>query len=123
MHPNCNCSNSSAEVSTRHSIHQDSLDRREACQRLLLSYTERIIGDMAGFIPLSIIGERILSEFSNEQFGHFKSSLVGLLSAYNYELSILQASMFTFDIDTKATAFQWRHVPGYSSLRPFTMVA
>ena len=66
------------------------LERQEACQRLLMFFTEDVIADMAGFIPLSVIGERILSEFSNEQFGHFKSSLVGLLGAYNYELSILQ---------------------------------
>ena len=53
-------------------------------------FTEDVIADMAGFIPLSVIGERILSEFSSEQFGHFKSSLVSLLGAYSYELSILQ---------------------------------
>ena len=45
---------------------------------------------MAGFIPLTSLGQRLLSDLSNEQFGNFKSSLVGLLGAYNYELSILQ---------------------------------
>ena len=74
---------------------QQKLDREEACQKLLMFFTEDVIADMAGFIPLSVIGERILSEFSKEQFGHFKSSLVGLLGAYSYELSILQVALST----------------------------
>jgi hypothetical protein len=53
-------------------------------------FMEDTIQDMAGFIPLMDLGERLLSDFSNEQFGNFKSSLVGLLGAYNYEISILQ---------------------------------
>ena len=69
---------------------QQKREKQQACQRLLMFFTENVIADMAGFIPLSVIGERILSEFSKEQFGHFKSSLVGLLGAYSYELSILQ---------------------------------
>ena len=51
---------------------------------------EDTIQDMAGFIPLTSLGKRLLSDLSDEQFGNFKSSLVGLLGAYNYELSILQ---------------------------------
>ena len=59
-------------------------------QRLLTFFMEDTIQDMAGFIPLTSLGQRLLSDLSEEHFGNFKSSLVGLLGAYNYELSILQ---------------------------------
>lgn len=61
-------------------------------QRLLMFFMEDTIQDMAGFIPLVSLGQRLLSDFSHLRFGNFKSSLVGLLGAYNYELSILQAA-------------------------------
>ena len=60
-----------------------------------MRFMEDIIADMAGYVPLSIIGGRILEEFASDQFGDFKGSLVGLLAAYNYELSILQAWSFS----------------------------
>ena len=66
-----------------------------ALQQLLMRFMEDIIADMAGYVPLSIIGGRILKEFASDQFGDFKGSLVGLLAAYNYELSILQARSFS----------------------------
>ena len=55
-----------------------------------MHFMEDIIGGMAGCVPLAAIAERILSEFAADQLGDFKGSLVGLLAAYNYELSILQ---------------------------------
>lgn len=69
---------------------QQLAQRSQACQKLLMCFMEDVIADMAGFIPLSAIGKRILSEFACEPFGHFKSSIVGLLGAFSYELSILQ---------------------------------
>lgn len=62
----------------------------QACQRLLMRHLEDIIADMAGFVPLAAIGERILDEFAADSFGDFRGSLTSLLAAYNYELSILQ---------------------------------
>ena len=59
-------------------------------QRLLMGSMEDVIAEMAGYVPLSAIGERILTEFADDCFGDFRGSLVGLLAAYNYELSILQ---------------------------------
>lgn len=64
--------------------------RNLAVQHLLMVFMEDIIADMAGYVPLAAIADRILSEFAADQLGDFKGSLVGLLAAYNYELSILQ---------------------------------
>ena len=50
---------------------------------------EEVISGMAGYIPLKAIGQRILAEYSRQQFGDFRGTLLGLLSAYNYESSIL----------------------------------
>ena len=44
---------------------------------------------MAGYVPLQAIGQRILGQYSQQQFGDFRGSLLGLLSAYNYESSML----------------------------------
>ena len=44
------------------------------------------------YIALKTIAERILEQFDGDQFGDFKGTLLGLLSAYNYELRILQAA-------------------------------
>ncbi len=56
-------------------------------------FMDQTIQDMAGFIPLMSLGERLLADFSGELVGNFKSSLVGLLGAYNYELGILQVEL------------------------------
>ena len=44
------------------------------------------------YIALKTIAERIMEQFDGDQFGDFKGTLLGLLSAYNYELRILQAA-------------------------------
>lgn len=68
-----------------------------AVRHLLMHFTEDIIADMAGFVPLSAIGERVLEEFGADRFGDFRGTLLGLLAAYNYELSILLARfLFSF---------------------------
>ena len=56
-----------------------------------MHFLEDIIADWAGAAPLAAIGDRLLHEFAADCFGDFRGSLVGLLAAYNYELSILQA--------------------------------
>lgn len=50
---------------------------------------EEVISGMAGYIPLKAIGQRILAQYTQQQFGDFRGTLLGLLSAYNYESSIL----------------------------------
>lgn len=50
---------------------------------------EEVIAGMAGYIPLKAIGQRILAQYSTQQFGDFRGTLLGLLAAYNYESSIL----------------------------------
>ena len=44
------------------------------------------------YIALKTIAERIMEQFDGDQFGDFKGTLLGLLSAYNYELRILEAA-------------------------------
>lgn len=50
---------------------------------------EEVISGMAGYIPLKDIGQRILAQYSRQQFGDFRGTLLGLLAAYSYESSIL----------------------------------
>ena len=53
---------------------------------------EEVISGMAGYIPLKAIGQRILAQYSHQQFGDFRGTLLGLLAAYSYESSILNTA-------------------------------
>ena len=58
-------------------------------QLLFTGFMEEVISGMAGYIPLKAIGQRILAQYSTQQFGDFRGTLLGLLAAYSYESSIL----------------------------------
>ncbi|KAA6422788.1 MAG: hypothetical protein FRX49_07323 [Trebouxia sp. A1-2] len=64
-------------------------ERLAAIQQVFTGFMEEVISGMAGYIPLKAIGQRILAQYSRQQFGDFRGTLLGLLSAYNYESSIL----------------------------------
>ena len=59
-------------------------------QQVVMRILEDITTDMAVSIPLALIGNWILQEFSSAQFAYFRSSLLGLLAAHSYEHNILQ---------------------------------
>ncbi|KAL0018560.1 hypothetical protein WJX77_004866 [Trebouxia sp. C0004] len=65
------------------------VERLAAIQQVFTGFMEEVISGMAGYIPLKAIGQRILAQYSRQQFGDFRGTLLGLLSAYNYESSIL----------------------------------
>ncbi|KAL3136710.1 hypothetical protein ABBQ38_005943 [Trebouxia sp. C0009 RCD-2024] len=64
-------------------------ERWAALQLLFTGFMEEVISGMAGYIPLKAIGQRILAQYSTQQFGDFRGTLLGLLAAYSYESSIL----------------------------------
>lgn len=64
-------------------------ERLAALQHVLTGWMEEVMAGMAGYVPLQAIGQRILGQYSQQQFGDFRGSLLGLLSAYNYESSML----------------------------------
>ncbi len=65
------------------------VERLAALQQVFTGFMEEVISGMAGYIPLKAIGQRILAQYSRQQFGDFRGTLLGLLSAYSYESSIL----------------------------------
>ena len=67
-----------------------------ALQQLFTSFMEEVISGMAGYIPLKAIGQRILAQYTQQQFGDFRGTLLGLLSAYNYESSMLTTARCAF---------------------------
>lgn len=69
-------------------------ERLAALQHVLTGWMEEVMGGMAGYVPLQAIGQRILGQYSQQQFGDFRGSLLGLLSAYNYESSMLTTARF-----------------------------
>lgn len=78
--------------SRRDTVSNDALLQGEkwaALQQLFTGFMEEVISGMAGYIPLKAIGQRILAQYTQQQFGDFRGTLLGLLSAYNYESSIL----------------------------------
>eukprot|EP00884_Botryococcus_braunii_P022622 jgi/Botrbrau1/9043/Bobra.0376s0020.2 len=74
-------------------------------QRVLTGLMEGVISHMAGFVPLKAIGERIISEFAAEQFGDFKGTLLGLLSAYSYEFATLESAKRLLGSDAYRTLY------------------
>lgn len=70
-------------------------ERLAAIQHVFTGFMEEVISGMAGYIPLKAIGQRILAQYSRQQFGDFRGTLLGLLSAYNYESSILTTARCT----------------------------
>ena len=64
-------------------------ERLAALQQVFSGFMEEVISGMAGYIPLKAIGDRILAQYSRQQWGDFRGTLLGLLSAYSYESSIL----------------------------------
>ena len=64
-------------------------ERLAALQHVLTGWMEEVMGAMAGYVPLQAIGQRILGQYSQQQFGDFRGSLLGLLTAYNYESCML----------------------------------
>ena len=71
------------------------VERLAAIQQVFTGFMEEVISGMAGYIPLKAIGQRILAQYSRQQFGDFRGTLLGLLSAYNYESSILTTARCT----------------------------
>lgn len=63
---------------------------RQACRQIVMRMLEDVTTDMALCIPVGLIGDWIIQEFSSKQFAYFRSSLLSLLSAHSYEFNILQ---------------------------------
>ena len=55
-----------------------------------------ITSEMAIHIPPSLIGQWILQEFSSRQLAFFRTSLLSLLAAHNYEYNIMQVNLNSY---------------------------
>ncbi|CAL8466179.1 g5715 [Coccomyxa elongata] len=80
-------------------------ERLLLAQETVTAFMEDVISHMAGYVPLKAIAERILAAYARDPFGDFKGTLVGLLAAFSYELSILHAAARL----THADAFRTLH--------------
>eukprot|EP00803_Ostreobium_quekettii_P010318 evm.model.scf_196.9 EVM.evm.TU.scf_196.9 scf_196:117291-118406(-) len=58
---------------------------------LYTAFMEDVISAMADYVPLRDIMELIVVHHSHERFGDFRGTLLGLMSAYNYERNILNS--------------------------------
>ena len=76
-------------LSGQHPLSVLQVERLAALQQVFTGFMEEVISGMAGYIPLKDIGQRILAQYSRQQFGDFRGTLLGLLAAYSYESSIL----------------------------------
>ncbi|GAB4818305.1 hypothetical protein N2152v2_005351 [Parachlorella kessleri] len=61
-------------------------------QQIFTGFMEEVIRGMAGHVPMKSIAEAIIHQYGSDHFGDFKSTLLGLLGACNFELSILQCA-------------------------------
>ncbi|KAL0048183.1 hypothetical protein WJX82_009442 [Trebouxia sp. C0006] len=82
------------------------VERLAAIQQVFTGFMEEVISGMAGYIPLKAIGQRILAQYSRQQFGDFRGTLLGLLSAYNYESSILTTASRLMGSDAFRSLFK-----------------
>jgi hypothetical protein len=99
-HSNCECRACAAKGTDHMVVNFQFLvamqvERLAAIQQVFTGFMEEVISGMAGYIPLKAIGQRILAQYSRQQFGDFRGTLLGLLSAYNYESSILTTARCT----------------------------
>ncbi|GMH42953.1 hypothetical protein BSKO_10875 [Bryopsis sp. KO-2023] len=74
-------------------------------QDLYTAFMEEIISSMADYIPLRDIVELIVHHHAHERFGDFRGTLLGLMSAYNYERNILKSVQHMINADAFRTLF------------------
>eukprot|EP00887_Chlorella_sp_A99_P007106 scaffold2.g7106.t1 len=73
----------------------DLAQRRERLlllQGLFTGFMEEVIGAMAGHVPLQRIAHVVIREYGSDPLGNFKSTLLGLLGACAFELSLLRCA-------------------------------
>lgn len=58
-------------------------------QRLLVYLIGEIVNGMMGYIPLSVIMDKLLSDNGKHEFGDFKGTILQMLGLYGYEQMIL----------------------------------
>ncbi|KAL4853637.1 Vacuolar protein sorting-associated protein 8 [Chlorella vulgaris] len=61
-------------------------------QELFAGFMEEVIDSMAGQVPLRSIADVIMRQYGSDQWGDFKGTLLGLLTACGAELSILKCA-------------------------------
>mmetsp|Transcript_17781 Transcript_17781/g.42660 ORF Transcript_17781/g.42660 Transcript_17781/m.42660 type:complete len:1130 (+) Transcript_17781:439-3828(+) len=64
-------------------------DKLDSLEGLLLAFTGDVLGKMSGYVPLEAVVLKILDAYGQADSGDFKECLMGILSAYSYERSIL----------------------------------
>ncbi|KAG9455232.1 hypothetical protein H6P81_008136 [Aristolochia fimbriata] len=69
-------------------------------QRLLCRFIREVVEGMIGYIPLSVIMAKLLSDNGTLEFGDFKLTILGMLGTYGYERRILDTAKSLIEDDT-----------------------
>lgn len=64
-------------------------------QKVLVYLIGEIVNGMMGYVPLSVIMDKLLSNNGKHEFGDFKGTILQMLGLYGYEQAILVLTCFS----------------------------
>ncbi|MCO5611674.1 hypothetical protein L7F22_065929 [Adiantum nelumboides] len=85
-------------------------------QKILVYLTGEIVNGMMGYIPLSSIMDKLLSNNGRHEFGDFKGTILQMLGLYGYERTILSTAKQVVEDDMfhKLSVYKTRASRGYA---------
>ncbi|MCO5587402.1 hypothetical protein L7F22_041351 [Adiantum nelumboides] len=85
-------------------------------QKILVYLTGEIVNGMMGYIPLSSIMDKLLSNNGRHEFGDFKGTILQMLGLYGYERTILSTAKQVVEDDMfhKLSVYKRRASRGYA---------
>ncbi|KAH7431149.1 hypothetical protein KP509_08G032600 [Ceratopteris richardii] len=88
----------------------------ELLQRVLVYLIGEIVNGMMGYIPLSVIMDKLLSNNGRHEFGDFKGTILQMLGLYGYEQTILLTAKQVVEDDMfhKLSIYKRRATRGFA---------
>ena len=79
---------------------EEELHKFEALETVFTAFMEDVVSQMAGHVPLQSMAAAVMQKYNGDAFGDFRTTLLSLLGACNFELSILRCASRVTGADT-----------------------